>query len=351
VAAAEPFTCYIGWDSREAVASYVAEHSIKSRTKSQVSITHLKHRDLRKNKLFKRPWAIDADTGNFRDLLDAKPFSTEFSHTRFLVPALNKYKGWALFMDSDMLFQSDIKDLFSLCDDRYAVMCVKHRHIPPSNAVKMDGRLQLQYHRKNWSSFVLWNCGHSANKKLTPEYVNYNPGCDLHSFTWLDDDLIGAIPYRYNYISGISPALPVIDGKPDVPMVIHYTEGGPWFENHTSVPFGDLWIEEYEAWNREGDHGDNFGALPTTKYDRKKSTKKGTNMNSIPGQEPAFKINVTSQEIVVNILDWQKVKNLLNDIDGKGLKLESGDGWETICWALRHCFEDLIKKNEENQTK
>lgn len=270
-AATEPFNIAIGWDSREAVASYVAEHSIRSRTKALLNITHLKHRELRSSGLFRRPWTLDADTGNYRDAIDAKPFSTEFSHTRFLIPKLNNFKGWALFMDSDMIFLSDIKDLFSLCDDRYAVMCVKHQHHPISNASKMDGRLQLQYYRKNWSSFVLWNCGHSANRGLTPEKVNYMSGSDLHAFNWLDDEMIGSLPYRYNYISGISPSLPIIDGKQEVPFVVHYTEGGPWFSNYTNVPFGETWIDEYELWNRDADHGENFGcALPTTKYDRLK---------------------------------------------------------------------------------
>lgn len=257
---------YIGWDSREAVASDVAKHSILSRTKTPVKIQYLKHRELRAKGLFRRPWTTDADTGNSRDAIDSRPFSTEFSHTRFLVPTLNEYKGWALFMDSDMIFTSDIKDLFNLCDDRYAVMCVKHKHHPQQNALKMDGRAQLQYYRKNWSSFILWNCGHSANKRITPEKVNFMLGSDLHAFSWLEDDLIGTIPFRYNYISGISPPMPNDGKKAEVPFVIHYTEGGPWFDNCRDVPYADLWMQEFEAWNRDGDHGP--CDMPATKYDR-----------------------------------------------------------------------------------
>lgn len=214
---------------------------------------------------------MDADTGNFRDIIDSQPFSTEFSHTRFLIPKIYNYKGWALFMDSDMIFVSDVKDLFALCDDRYAVMCVKHQHQTAHNASKMDGRMQLNYYRKNWSSFVLWNCGHSANRMMTPERVNYMKGSDLHAFKWLDDEQIGALPFRYNYISGVSPTMPTIDDKQEVPFVIHYTEGGPWFKDYKDIPFGDVWIDAYEAWNRDADHGDNYGChMPTTKYDRLK---------------------------------------------------------------------------------
>ena len=135
---------------------------------------------------FFRPWLIDGPTGEFQDLIDGKGFSTEFSHTRFLIPELMGFNGWALFMDADMIFLSDINKLFELRDDRYAVMCVKHNHIP-SEEIKMDGRVQQRYHRKNWSSFVLWNCGHPSNKILTKERINYMPGKDMHTFSWLDD--------------------------------------------------------------------------------------------------------------------------------------------------------------------
>lgn len=259
-----PLNVYIGWDSREAVASDVCAHSIRRRTRKELNIKYLKHRELRKEGYFARPWLVDAPTGNWLDLLDNRPFSTEFSHTRFLVPALMKYKGWALFMDSDMIFLSDIKKLFDLCDDKYAVMCVKHKHIVSQvDAMKMDGRAQLGYRRKNWSSFVLFNCGHPANKFLTVEKVNFMKGSDLHSFSWLSDDLIGEIPYTYNYISGVSPKLPY-DGSVSID-VIHYTEGGPWFEECPEVPYAALWTDEYENWQKNYDG--QITSVPSLKYE------------------------------------------------------------------------------------
>jgi len=250
----------IGFDSREEVASSVLAHSITKRTKSPLSIKLLKHRELRKNGDFARPWLIDGATGDFVDLIDSRPFSTEFSHTRFLVPHLMEYKGWALFVDSDMVFLSDVKKLFELCDDKYAVMCVKHTHVPTTK-VKMDGREQLRYHRKNWSSFVLWNCGHPSNAILTPERVNFAKGGDLHSFSWLADCQIGAIPPSYNFISGVS--------QPCKPDVIHYTEGGPWFENCQDVPYADIWVDEYEDWQSNGEHT-NIASTPTSAHEGKK---------------------------------------------------------------------------------
>lgn len=248
---------YVGWDSREPVASDVCAHSIRSRTKKNINIIPLKHRNLRQQGLFQRPWLVESDTGNWRDLVDNKPFSTEFSHTRFLVPALMNHEGWALFMDSDMIFQSPIEKLFDLKNDKYAVMCVKHNH-KVKEGEKMDGREQLNYHRKNWSSFILFNCNHPSNKVLTPDYVNARAGKDLHAFCWLEDHEIGALPTTYNWISGVSP----VEFAPDV---IHYTEGGPWFDNCRDVQFAEKWTFEYEKWQRESIHG--VTSVPTTKHD------------------------------------------------------------------------------------
>lgn len=247
----------------------MAAHSITRRTDADTSIQFLKHRELRKRGLFSRPWLIKPDTGDYEDLVDGRPFTTEFSHTRFLVPTLQDYYGWALFMDADMIFMSDIKELFKLCDDKYAVMCVKHKHIPYEGSPKMDGRLQNSYHRKNWSSFVLWNCGHPSNKKLTKEKVNFMRGSDLHAFSWLNDYEIGSLPATYNYISGVSPKiLTSADCKPVTPHHIHYTEGGPWFDECKDVPFGELWIAEYEDWCREASSNTMSSSIPSTKYDR-----------------------------------------------------------------------------------
>lgn len=257
----KPLYVYIGFDSREAVTSEVAARSILKRTESPLKISFLKHRELRKAGLFQRPWLTEGQSGQWKDLNDDRPFSTEFSHTRFLVPALMKYKGWALFMDSDMIFLSDIQKLFALADPKYAVMCVKHQHKVKHGDVKMDGRQQLSYHRKNWSSFVLWNCGHEANAVITPERVNFMTGGDLHAFSWLKDHEIGALPFSYNFISGISPPI----GQRMMPAVIHYTEGGPWFPECENVPYAGLWTEEYEDWQKNGHGG--VTDVPTTRYD------------------------------------------------------------------------------------
>jgi lipopolysaccharide biosynthesis glycosyltransferase len=218
--------------------------------------------------MFSRPWVTLGSTGEWIDPIDEKPFSTEFSHTRFLVPALMEYKGWALFMDCDMLFMSDIQRLFDLCDDKYAVMVVKHRHQPKDGGRKMDDRVQSRYHRKNWSSFVLWNCSHPANATLTKEMVGFMKGGDLHAFSWLADSLIGELPFSYNYISGVSPKLNVNRGG--IPDVVHYTDGGPWFDECKDVPFAGCWISEYEDWQRNGKEISDVPSMSFEKEDIRK---------------------------------------------------------------------------------
>ncbi len=259
---------FIGFDSREEVATEVAAHSIKRRSKSPLDIKYLKHRELRKSGHFSRPWMIGAQDGEFTDLIDGRPFSTEFSHTRFLVPALTGFKGWALFMDADMIFLSDISKLFALCDNKYAAMVVKHNQPVKHGSVKMDGRQQAGYYRKNWSSFVLWNCGHPANQWLSKERVNMMTGSDLHSFSWLSDNLIGSLPATYNFIKNVSPPLPAARaGRPDS---IHYTDGGPWFAECQHVAYAQAWLDEYADFQENRDEIV-ISHIPSIAFDKRQS--------------------------------------------------------------------------------
>lgn len=244
---------FLGWDSREADLTDICAHSIRHNTSAEVHFHYLKHRELRKRGLFTRPWLVRSDDGENIDLIDNKPFSTEFSHTRFLIPALMGFEGWALFCDADMIFTGDIVNLWRFTlNTHYAAMCVKHNHQPKLDAIKMDGRLQNPYYRKNWSSFVLWNCGHPANKYLTPERVNTMKGADMHAFSWVPQHEIGDIPKTYNWISGVSPKLEGDGKKVKLPEVIHYTEGGPWFRECDNVPLADVWELARDRWVADG---------------------------------------------------------------------------------------------------
>ena len=234
---------FIGYDDREKTAYEVCKYSIEKHTKSNVKIIPLYHRELRRQGFFQRPWLTQGHDGNRMDLIDGKPFSTEFSHTRFLIPELTGFSGWALFMDCDMLVRCDIKDVFDLIDNKYAAMCVQHR-MNVKSGLKMNGTPQQSYSRKNWSSFILFNCGHTSNAVLKKEIVNTATGGWLHGLSWLRDSEIGDLPKEYNWINGTSP------GNIH-PKVIHYSEGGPWEVDYQECAFADEWYRYFTALNDE----------------------------------------------------------------------------------------------------
>jgi len=218
---------FVGWDSREDIAYQVCKHSILTRT-PDAEVIPIKQDEMRKRGLYTRP--VD------------KLASTEFTFTRFLIPELCNYTGWALFIDCDIILTTDIAELFAQADDRYAVMCVHHDYTP-KEGVKMDGQKQTVYPRKNWSSVMLINCGHPDNQALTADAVN-NPeltGAHFHRFSWLEDDKIGGISHEWNWLVGVYS-----EPEDGSPKLIHYTEGGPWFENYADCGYADLWNTEHQ---------------------------------------------------------------------------------------------------------
>lgn len=118
----------------------------------------------------------------------------------------------------------------------------------------MDGVVQTVYPRKNWSSMVLYNCGHVKNRVLSPEVVNSQTGSYLHRFKWLNDDEIGSLPFVWNFLVGHNK-VDENDLTNTFPKAVHYTLGGPWFENYKDCEFGDLWLKEKEEYESTVCHG------------------------------------------------------------------------------------------------
>jgi hypothetical protein len=228
---------WIGWDAREADAFAVAKASAKRRTILPVSVNGVILNDLRRQGLYSRPTSLK-DGRLWDDISDA-PMSTEFACSRFLVPHLAR-SGWALFMDADVLVREDLSQLFAMADPDKAVMVVKHNHAP-TGSTKMDGQVQTVYSRKNWSSVMLFNCEHPANRGLTVELVNTVPGRDLHRFCWLDDDEIGNLPKHWNHLVG---EMPVNPGA----KVVHFTLGVPSMPGYEDCEFADEWRSELMRW-------------------------------------------------------------------------------------------------------
>lgn len=226
---------FVGYDRREAAAYEVTVRSLRRRSSVPLEVTPLIASRLRSAGLLLRQ--VD-ERGGLYDLASAAPQATEFANSRFIVPLLAQ-TGAALFVDCDMVFLGDVAELLGAFDSSKAVQVVKHHHIP-RETTKMDGVAQTAYTRKNWSSVVLWNCDHPANRRLTLDIVNNWPGRDLHAFSWLHDDEIGDLPPEWNWLVGVQP-------KPAAPRLAHFTLGGPWIEGWPGSEHDDIWTTEARA--------------------------------------------------------------------------------------------------------
>ena len=211
---------FIGYDSKERVAYNVLSHSIIQNSTKPVAITPIALNNLKD------------DFVRERNALS----STEFSFSRFIIPHLMNYRGWALFMDCDMLMFEDIAELWRLRDDKYAVQVCKHDYTP-KDETKFLGQVQTKYAKKNWSSFMLMNCKKCTT--LTPDYVNKASGLELHQFKWLEnEELIGSLPLEWNWLVGEYPY------KKEVKNV-HYTDGGPYFNDYNTCDYSSEWFNIY----------------------------------------------------------------------------------------------------------
>lgn len=211
---------FIGYDSKVKIAYHVLAESILRNSSTPVTISPI-------------------NLSNLKNIYTRKQdplASTEFSFSRFLVPHLMNYNGWAIFMDSDMVMLSDITELWNLRNEDYAIQVCKHDYTPNSKN-KFLGNNQTIYAKKNWSSLMLMNC--SKCKTLTPEYVNTRSGLELHQFKWLDENLIGSIPLEWNWLVGEYPY------KKDVHNV-HFTEGGPYFKDYKNTEYANEWFKVYD---------------------------------------------------------------------------------------------------------
>ncbi|CAB4192522.1 RfaJ Lipopolysaccharide biosynthesis proteins, LPS,glycosyltransferases [uncultured Caudovirales phage] len=232
----------LGYDPSEDDAYKVARFSIERRASSPVRVSPIILGDLQRALLYTRP--MGRCDGQLWDAISCAPMSSEFAISRFFVPLLvdSDDDEWVLFADSDIVCFDDIFKLFELRDDSKAIMVVKHVMVGEVGRKKVN-KLQSNYPFKNWSSVMLFNVKHEANKKLTVEYLNRVPGRELHSFAWLDRGQIGALPFRWNWLVGIE------DQMPDF-AIAHFTLGGPWLDGWQEAPHDGLWLEEKAEYDR-----------------------------------------------------------------------------------------------------
>lgn len=214
----------IGYDPSETVAFWVLAHSIMKRSSQPVNIVplNLNYLPLKRE----------------RHPLQ----STEFSFSRFLTPWIFGYTADpCVFLDCDMLVQDDIANLVGDRFYPYApVSVVKHNHIPNAET-KMLGQVQTPYQCKNWSSVMVFWPSHHDCRRLTPDYVDAVSGLHLHQFDWVQVGDVGSIPRQWNHLVGYDEP-----EDPEALNLIHWTEGGPWWEQYKDAPYADLWFAERE---------------------------------------------------------------------------------------------------------
>lgn len=210
----------VGFDQREAVAYHNFCQSVLEKASVPVQFVPLVNNAL----YFYKESHIDG--------------SNRFIYSRFLTPFICNFQGFAVFADGDMICNADIAELQKLFDHTKAVQVVKHNY-KTKRAVKYLNNKNENYPRKNWSSLVVFNCEHPANRVLTPEFIQSHDGAFLHRFSWLDDADIGELPHEWNYLA--------IEYESDPnAKLIHYTLGTPCFEEFKSTEMSEIWWDTYK---------------------------------------------------------------------------------------------------------
>jgi hypothetical protein len=210
---------FIGWDSRFPEPADVLRYSLLKHSSVPLEIRYLKLSEL-----------------DFQRAVDPLA-STEFTYTRFLLPHLCGFRGTALFLDNDMLCLADIREIAELEMRPYALRVVKHDYCP-ANTVKMYGCPQTSYPRKNWSSMMLMNC--ERLRLWSKQVVETQTGAYLHRFQDIPDAAIGDLPKTWN----------TLDWMDETTKLIHYTNGGPWFEQYRDHPHAGVWYKYRDEMQR-----------------------------------------------------------------------------------------------------
>lgn len=222
----QPVPLFVGFDPREAACYHTFCQSVLERSSIPVSFIPL-HKSM-----------LSGFDGQ-RDGTNA------FIYSRFLVPYIQNYRGWAIFCDGDMVMMEDIAKLWALREQNLfnkAICVVKHdyktKHPRKYIGTPMESDNQ-DYPGKNRSSVVMWNCNHYANMRLTPQLVTESPGSFLHRFQWLSDDQIGELPAEWNALSG--------EQDIGAASLLHFTLGSPGFSHYKDCDGAHHWHKAFKS--------------------------------------------------------------------------------------------------------
>ena len=210
---------FVGFDQKESITYHAFVQSLIDSSSIPLSITPLAENNL--------------------NIYNEKHLdgTNKFTYSRFLVPYLMNFKGWAIYFDGDMVCLSDVKDLIRNFDTNKAVSVIKHDY-KTKNSVKYFGQKNEDYPRKNWSSVIIWNCEHPKNKILTPDFIESMNGAFLHRFKWLDNVEIGELDKKWNWLAVEYPEIKDAN-------LIHYTLGTPCFEEYKNTSMANYWKKAF----------------------------------------------------------------------------------------------------------
>jgi lipopolysaccharide biosynthesis glycosyltransferase len=220
---------YAGFDEREAVGYHTFCASVIEHCTEPVSISPLNLKALQK-----------VYHGGQRDGTNA------FIYSRFLIPYLQKFSGWALFVDgADMIVKDDLAKLWAMRDPYKAVQVVKHdyktKHPRKYIGTSMESPNE-DYPCKNWSSVMLINCQHYGWRHITPSLIETVPGSHLHRFQFLEDRYVGELPAGWNHLADEM-------GQNDDAKLLHWTAGIPAWAHYKDAPHAVDWFHAHEKVN------------------------------------------------------------------------------------------------------
>jgi hypothetical protein len=220
---------YVGFDPREEIGSHTFASSVIHNASEPVAITALHLPALQ------RVYGAGQRDG-----------TNNFIYTRFLIPYLQGYKGWALFVDgADMVCRGDIAELWAMRDPWKAVQVVQHDYKTKHPRKYVGTQMEAENHdypRKNWSSVMLMNCAHYDWRRLTPSNVEKMAGSDLHRFSFIEPRFIGDLPKEWNWLADE-------DGENPEAKLLHWTAGIPAWPNYQNAPMADEWRAAHERVN------------------------------------------------------------------------------------------------------
>jgi lipopolysaccharide biosynthesis glycosyltransferase len=216
---------FAGFDEREAVGYHTFCASVIARSSEPVAITPLNLNN------FKKFYSESHNDG-----------TNSFAYSRFLIPMLMGYKGWAIFADgSDMVCLDDIAKLWGLRDASKAVQVVQHsyetKHHRKYIGTKMEAANE-DYPRKNWSSLMLINCANPSWGLITPLALSTMAGSYLHRFQFIQPQHIGKLPIEWNWLADEY-------GDNEAAKIVHWTAGIPAFKHYENAPMANNWRTEH----------------------------------------------------------------------------------------------------------